>query len=397
MYKVIVLAEEGISPLGETLAKQFDVVLAHDLSQCERYLKEPDVKAIVVDQATLREPDLSFTKAIDRAEMDAIPPLLLLSGSAELTHKLKAFDAGCDDFLVTNVTPDELYARVSKSIFNRIANEQLMGRLDAATSVAHAAISSSSDLGRNLQLLLEMNTCTNLDELGQLFFRGLEYYGISGSLQMRSRFGVKNMEANGMTKDLESQLLWQLKDSGRYIDFGRRTVMNFANSSLLIRNMPTDPTRYGAVKDNTFALLQGLDARVTALDDHQRLLDEKAALKRLSADVFAVMSRLESDYTKVMKEIVNVVERAGELIQDRIPAMALTQEHEDFLELVTENCIADANRVFGEGLRVDEVFGQVSTALEKALDKVRADEVFEESAKASKTTTLDNNSGVDLF
>ena len=66
------------------------------------------------------------------------------------------------------------------------------------------------------------------------------------------------MEANGMAKDLEAHLLDELKDVGRYYDFGKRSVMNYENVSLLVKNMPIeDERRYGAIKDNIFSLLQG--------------------------------------------------------------------------------------------------------------------------------------------
>jgi hypothetical protein len=48
------------------------------------------------------------------------------------------------------------------------------------------------------------------------------------------------MEANGMDKSLESKLLLEMKDQGRYVDFGHRSVMNYGAVSLFLKNMHVD-------------------------------------------------------------------------------------------------------------------------------------------------------------
>src|SRR5690606_24079593 len=122
-------------------------------------------------------------------------------------------------------------------------------------------------------------------------------YGLKCSLQMRSVMGDKNMEAHGMAKDLEAQLLAQMAESGRYIDFGKRTICNYDKVSLLIKNMPVDePEEYVATKDNTFCLVQGLNARIHALEAQYRVQQEKEALTKLSQDVKNVMHSLKDSY-----------------------------------------------------------------------------------------------------
>jgi hypothetical protein len=160
-------------------------------------------------------------------------PLVVITEKYTLDDKLAAFEIGCDDFFDTTINGEEACARITKSIFHQIANHQLKSRLELANQTAHTAMSDNSDLGANIQFLLAVHDCDNLDELGQLLFRTLGRYGLHCSLQMRSLMGDKDMEAHGMAKDLESQLLTQLAANGRYIDFGNRTIVNFDRVSLL--------------------------------------------------------------------------------------------------------------------------------------------------------------------
>ena len=367
-HNVIFYQPHGSSDFANKLMECFDQYKAETEEQCFTEIENGEVKVIVLDLLKQQPFDLSQFAGFIQSEDCADTPIILLSPSEELRDKLQAFEYGCDDVIDSSTDAEEACARINKSIFNVIANEQLKSRLNLANETAYSAMSDNSDLGTNLNFLVEENRCDNLDELGQLLFMTLERYQLSCSLQMRSVYGTKNMEANGMAKDLESQLLEQLQAAGRYVDFGRRTIMNYGQVSLLVRNMPIDnPKRYGSLKDNLFALIKGLDARVKALDARNKLLDEKNALHKLSSDVRDVMTNIEVSYQQVMRDIANVVEDMADAVAARIPSLALSEEQEGFFEETVLNCVVKTNRIFNDGLKVDEVFQKLCDGMDKAL------------------------------
>jgi CheY-like chemotaxis protein len=320
-------------------------------------------------------------------------PLVMISCSCVVQDKIKAFEIGCDDYVDCKTEPDEVCARITKSIFHQIAKMQLSQRLLQATETARSAMIDNSDLGANIQFLLQVHSCDNLDELGQQFFATIQRYGLSCSVQMRSGDKVKNMEAHGMGKDLESQLLFQLKDSGRYVDFGKRSIINYDRVSLLIKNMPVDNAdKYGAIKDNTFCLAQGMNARIIALENRAKLVEEKESLRKLSEDVQSVIATLKTSYQKVMCKIVNDVEKVAEQIHDRLPRLALTEADEEFLADVTDSLIVSTNVTFNEGLKTNEVFERLDKAVQRSLDSV-----VELPTPPKKNVSLENNSSIELF
>ncbi|HMW72436.1 MAG TPA: DNA-binding response regulator, partial [Cellvibrionaceae bacterium] len=268
MYHVLVLGKQ-ISTVANQVIAYFKGDAITDIGQLGDALEEKNYRIVVYDGLADSTLDLPYCQEIATFLSPKGLPLLVLTNGVGPEEKLKAFEVGCDDLIDINLaTVDEINARITKSIFHRIANEQLQKRLEMATETARNAMVDNSDLGANIQFLLAVNDCDNLDQVGQQFFSTIERYGLRCSLQMRSTLGIKDMEAHGMAKDLESQLLFQLKDSSRYIDFGSRTIVNYGRVSLLIKNMPVDdPEKYGAIKDNTFSLLQGLNARILALED----------------------------------------------------------------------------------------------------------------------------------
>jgi len=378
--------------------ERFDITCVFTPEDALSLAKELTYKVVVCDLTDIIPVDLSACEKLLNAE-DVMRdlPLVVLSSSDELRDKLDAFELGVSDYLGPNIPVEEICARISKTIFHQIASEQLKDRLELANDTAFSVMSDNSDLGSNIQFLLGVNHCDNLDELGQLFFRALGNYKVTCSLQMRSLYEIKDMEANGMAKDLESQLLFQMKEGGRYIDFGRRTVVNYGQVSLLIRDMPVDDDRrYGAIKDNTFALIQGVDARLKALDEHHKLLEEKQALQKLSQDVKSVMTQIDESYQDVMRNIVETVENLAEKIHKRIPSLALSEEQEGFFEEVADNCVSETNNIFNQGLQVDEVFQRLSENMDRAMENLDdVDELVEKGAANSEAET--SGDSVELF
>ena len=266
-----------------------------------------------------------------------------------------------------------------KAIFNRIANEQLKQQLDKANEMAFIAMSDTSDLGVNIQFLLDINQCENLDQAGMRLFQALKSYNISSSLQIRSRFGEKNMEANGMAKDLESTLLRECSEMGRYVDFGKRSIMNYGRVSLLVRNMPVDdPNKYGAIKDNVFSLLQGLDARVGALDNVESLKLESKLVVKLTSRMTHIMENIDKGYHDVMVRIADAVEDIADGIEQEIQFLGMDEQQERVIQKVLENGILETSRVFNEGLKMDKSLTGYLSEVGRvfASDKVKTEELM---------------------
>lgn len=387
-YDVLVLSAD-LSTSARHVVEFFqaDVVASRD--QLPQQMKQKHYRVLVLDQVAVPQLDLHECEMLVQQDYVKGTPVVVLTSSPAVQEKIKALEIGCDDLIDSKTAPDELAARITKSIFHQIANSQLSQRLNQATETARSAMVDNSDLGANIQFLLQIHNCDNLDQLGQQFFATIQRYGLSCSLQMRSEMGKKDMEAHGMAKHLESQLLFQLKDNGRYVDFGRRTIVNFDRVSLLIKNMPIDdPEKYGAVKDNTFCLVQGVNARILALEDRYKLLMETEVLHKLSSDVRLVINTLKFSYQDVMRQIVGEVEGVVEQIEHRLPHLALTEMDEQFIYQATARLVAETNRIFNDGLKVDELFERLESAVRRSLEAVKVPGAVNKSAPPGNVIEL---------
>jgi len=282
---------------------------------------------------------------------------------------MTAFNAGVDDIVDATMGETELRARLQKEIFHKIANEQLKSRLRQANDMAFSAMSDTSDLGANVQFLLHCHECGNLDELAQLLFRSLVNYQIRCSLQIRSTFELKNIEENGLAKDLESRLLWELKDDGRYIDFGRRCIINYGCVSLLVKNMPEDEKRYSAVKDNVVSMVQGMDARVHSIDGSKMLEMEKEVMQGLGRKMQQVVEQVDEGYQKVMASCAELVESMSARVDEATMFLDLTEEQEEVFTSIMADGVVNINTLFNQGVKIDESFRRLIERLNNIFDK----------------------------
>ncbi|WP_283788213.1 hypothetical protein QNI23_002530 [Bermanella sp. WJH001] len=335
---------------------------------------DPDTKLIVLDFIEHGPEALELIKNIrNKGGFDQVP-IIVLEGEHLHHSSIQAFEMGCDDIIDKGVNEAEIALRCEKLIFNKIASDQLQAQVKQATELAFIAMSDTSDLGINIQFLLEVHQCSNLDELGMRLLQAVNAYGLKASVQLRSEMGTKNMEASGMERELESKLMWELKDDGRYIDFGKRSVMNYEQVSVLVKDMPVDDEKkYGALKDNLFSLLQGADARLKALENVQQVEDQQQMVRSLSIKMQNMMEDIDDGYQSVMKSIADVVENMSDGINEVIMNLALHEEQERALEKVMEYGLQTTNAIFSKGLQLDEDFQNVIKELGVFLsnDKVK--------------------------
>ncbi len=373
----------------------FDPVYIPSPDQLESLAGIDDIQVIIVNY------DLQQSLCGDAIAQLMLMPcmheksLVMMCNEAGFQQKIELLEAGVNDVIPVDEPVSEITTRLLREVYHAVANKQLKQQASCASDAAMAAMQESSNLGNNIQFLLKAHQCGNVDQLAQIFFQTMATYDLKCSLQMRSVFGVKNMETNGMARQMESDLLNELKSVGRYFDFGHRSVVNYGRVSVLVKNMPEDEMLYGLVKDNTFTLLQGMDARIKALDEHEQLLTEIDAVESISKRVNEAAERVGKDYHAVMLGIVDVVENMAEKITDKIPSLLLNEEQEVFIETIVQDCVLNSNKIFTEGFKVDSYFSsmreEINLALETAREGLGEDEAVED------TSMNESEEGVELF
>ncbi|NNM52476.1 MAG: hypothetical protein HKM02_09645 [Pseudomonadales bacterium] len=301
----------------------FSIFLAHDRDELQQHAQSCDL--VVIEASHGSEGPL------DTEYLQSLPcPVVLLASDNDPDYRIIALNEGYADMICSQVSIVNLELRLHQLVDHDIANKQLQSMAATAQDVAMQAMTMSSDIGNNLQFLLDVAQCTNLDELGMRLFHSLNDYGLQASLQLRGRYEIKNMEANGMARELESQLLSEMHESGRYVDFGKRLIMNYGRVSLLVRNMPTDhEIRHGQLRDSMFSLLQGADSRIQSIDMNTQIQESLENQHRLTQRLQVVAQNIEESNAHIIHQCAAVFDAMNFEMEEALAILGMneTQEH----------------------------------------------------------------------
>ena len=364
-HTIAIVDPAGLFPFVAEFSEQFNLVQHKDAYAFTNGCPD-DIQLILIcqNQASL---GIELTAKINQNQ-DDMPNTMLFVPDISAEERIKAYQAGVDDLPEKNITADEFIARCFRLIFDQIANKQLKSQIDQANKMAFMAMANTSDLGVNIQFLLECNLCKDLNELAVCLFKSLKNYDVHCSLQIRGKFEEKNMEENGMAREMESQLLTQMQDKGRYYDFGQRSIMNYENVSILVKNMPIeDEAKYGMIKDNVFSLLQGLSARVIALDNEMALEQEMETIMMLTKRMQKVMKLNEESSMQTMKKSIENLEDVALKMEELIPFLSVSLEHEDEIEKILSQAIETNQKIFSTALKSDDEFSETLTNITHVL------------------------------
>lgn len=284
-------------------------------------------------------------------------PIIVAVPDGESVDAIALFEAGCSDIVSVNMSQKEITHRIIKLVTNKVAEDMLRNSADEARKVALNVMTESSNLGNTVRFLVDSNFCDNVDELGMLLFQVLKIYNVQCSVQMRSIYGVKNMEETGIEKELESRLLSELHTRARFVEFGKRCVINFGQVSLLIKNMPLEDKEHCTlIKDSVCSLVQGVDSRLKALDAQRALEVERDVMNKLISRLREVMEDVDGRYQQVMLNSADLVENMSSRMDESVLFLDLTQEQESTIEKIMNDGVAGINKLFSEGVNIDGVF-----------------------------------------
>lgn len=284
------------------------------------------------------------------------PPAVVVLDDDAVSMSQTLYAAGVLDILSWQQT-DTLPERLARAKNLQKTRVDLLQRATRANEMAFSAMANTADLGACLQFFMKSVECENFESLGALFFETMNHFNIRCVLQIRSDFGVRNLAPRGEPGRYEILLLDHLKDRGRFFDYQQRTFVNYESISLLIKDMPVDdPVKYGQIKDNILTVVEAVDMKTRELDNYQALCNEKELMQRIVQRVQAMVKGVDDSFNKVIKDIASVVENMVQSTEEIIPQLMMSEEQERSIEAIMQRGISDTQRVFSDGLKVDEGF-----------------------------------------
>ena len=292
-------------------------------------------------------------------------PLIFVSSLASLDEKLKGFEVGADDYITKPISPEELGLKIKKLLLLREENKNLQQQLSESNSVAMQAMTYSSDLGQVLAFYKNTLDAVNYEEVAQLLFDATNSYGLKCSLKIFARNECPGFSSQGAISPLEENVIELSRSRGRFFDFNARTIINYADFSLLVKNMPIeDEERYGIMKDSLGNLCDAVEARIKFLMYENASIQKEQVINA----VIGMMEEVDKQFGEMQSANTNVINSMLDDLDEAMLDLGLTSSQEDLVRSIVIEGRERSKRAFKRADVIYDKFDEVRTELDNALD-----------------------------
>ncbi len=260
-------------------------------------------------------------------------PVIFVSGNSSLRERLVGYEVGGDDYLVKPCEKELIKAKVDYICTQLESKKKLGEQAQNAHRVAEDAIQSSAEIGRAIRFVEKSYALPSFDELANSVFKTMAELGLKTSLMFISDTDALFYSHNQQEiSPLEKDLLELTHDKGRFYDFGCRTICNFRQVAMLIKNMPLDDReRYGRLKDTVPFILGATDEKIRSLDTHSSLLQQAEHLNSTTTAIRTTLDNISQSASKSQDKINETMRNTMQDLDFMLPRMGLDDDQEKSL------------------------------------------------------------------
>lgn len=246
------------------------------------------------------------------SETNAIP-VMFLSSRTDISERMRGYNSGAADYIVKPFNKEELLARINVLDDYRQVSQRLKQDMEQAQITAEIAMTDSGDMGRIMRYVGQSYHAHDLDSLSSFFFEFFIPLQLEVAVAFWHEQGEVFKSAEGAIQPIEQELLEQNRGGNRFVDFGRRTIINYPKVSLLIKNMPTDdPGMYGRYKDLLPHILEATNAKIQDMEESDQALIQINQIGQVCDDIAQQLVFLDMHHSTQSENFKKLLEHANE-------------------------------------------------------------------------------------
>ncbi len=347
---------ENIDIISEVLRNDFNVIVALNGEDAQEILDDgvvPDV--ILLDVMMPGMDGFELCQKIRERWRASELPVIFISALDSQKDRLKGFDAGGNDYLIKPIVVDELRKKVELAVEHRALSTRLQQEADFVRSTAMAAMSTAGELGVVLEFLRHSFNAKTPQDLAQLVINTMLNYQLNCSVQIDMGDERIELGENGPLTPMEVGVIETLKAKGRIFDYHQRTVINYPNMSMLIKNMPLDePERYGRIKDSAALIAEGADARVISMRIANELEGKELKLKKVIHNTSEVLGHITERHQEHKQGTREIMDELLGALEASFMSLGLTEPQEEHLLKISNEAIEKALSLYDQDAKTDQ-------------------------------------------
>jgi len=284
-------------------------------------------------------------------------PIIFFSSLEEIEDKIKALEAGGDDFIGKPYDIKEMLLKIERNMQRVEKERQYRETNEQVMAMANRSMVDLSQLGRIMTFLQNINKCRNFDDLANKTFKLLKELNLKSSLLIHSIDEDRIYFDDEIHKPIEHSLLQALAGQRRIYEFAkRRCAYNWQKVTLVIKNMPTDEVENGAMKDYIGYVMNGIEEVVNSLvlqmELKKAIHSYKEGNKQLKLSIMKVIEDFEESLIEMFERpdvaaalpvdvedlVLGLFNKSRQQADDHFNSgLSMEAQLEDVLELFSQN------------------------------------------------------------
>ena len=358
--------------------------------------EQPDIILLDVEMPGLNGFEVCH-KLKEQTETKDIP-VMFLSSRSSIEERIRGYNSGADDYIVKPFESQELQARINVLFQYKVQSQSLKQDIEQAQNTAAVALTDYSDMGRAMRYVSQTYCVKSYDKLAEYFFEFFAPLNLNVVTAFWHENDTRFFANHGAVCPLEKELMENARQGQRFIDFGCRTIINYPNISLLVKNMPLDDAAlYGRYKDLFPHILEATDAKLLSLDINNKISKQAQEITKTFELVDSTLRKqIESLYSNSQIS-VELIETLYQGFCDSIPRLALESDQEEYILGSVEQTVEKLREHLSLGDEIQTSFNEVMSYMAHIMqERKEIIEKFEQEHEhtSNVTTTQDD---IELF
>ena len=294
--------------------------------------------------------------------------VIFISAHDDLETRLRAYDAGGNDYLVKPFVPEVLTQKVRVARFLLEQQEQLAEQAQAAQQSAIVAISFMGEQGVVINFLRSSFNCQTRETVADAVFNALEQFGLVGLIAFHDASAYM-ASGKGRCTPLETSILQHAKSMDCIFQFRDHIVFNYPCVTLVVTNLPVgDPDLAGRLRDHVALIAEGANTRINAMLGEERRLAQASGIVQAVGELASALEDIEA---LQRKNRLAVLERMNDYIsrlEYSFVSMGLTQGQEESISELARGTAEGVFELLSEGKVVGDRLKAVTERLEQVID-----------------------------
>lgn len=326
-------------------------------------------------------------------------PIMFLSSRSSLEERIKGYNSGADDYIVKPFETEELLARINVLYQYKKQSQTLKQDIEHAQNTAAVAMTDYSDMGRAMRYVSQTYGLKSLTRLSECFFEFFSPLQLNVVTAFWLDSGNEFFSNNSAVCPLEKELMLNAKEGNRFIDFGARTIINYPNVSLLVKNMPLDDAPlYGRYKDLFPHILEATNAKLGTLELHNQLSEQAQQITNTFELIDSTLrTQIESLYGN-SKVSVELIETLYQRFSDTVPRLALEPDQEDYILGSVEQTVDSLRHHLTVGDEIQSSFNEVMTYMDHIMkERQKILKMLEQEQQRDEINEVTSQDDIELF